>query len=62
LPLKATIHIQNKAPGPPKAIAVATPAYYLYPLSCQDIDNAEKKKLQILNFYHQITNGTFPLI
>ena len=25
-PKKATVHIQNTAPGPPKAIAVATPA------------------------------------
>jgi hypothetical protein len=25
-PRKATIHIQNTAPGPPKVIAVATPA------------------------------------
>ncbi|KAB7756904.1 hypothetical protein MPHL43072_20995 [Mycolicibacterium phlei DSM 43072] len=25
-PRKATVHIQNRAPGPPNAIAVATPA------------------------------------
>ena len=26
MPTRAVIHIQNKAPGPPTAIAVATPA------------------------------------
>jgi hypothetical protein len=38
LPQKATIHIQNKAPGPQKQ-SLATPAISV-PTSANDIDNA----------------------
>jgi len=31
MPKKALIHIQNTAPGPPEAIAVATPAKFPVP-------------------------------
>ena len=32
MPTKAIIHIQNSAPGPPMAIAVATPAILPVPI------------------------------
>src|SRR5690606_1445251 len=42
-PRKATTHIQNTAPGPPKAIAVATPAILPTPTRPDsDIDSAWK--------------------
>ena len=32
MPKKADTHIQNKAPGPPAAIAVATPTIFPVPI------------------------------
>ena len=42
-PIKAIAHIQNTAPGPPNAIAVATPAMFPVPTRPDSaIDNAWK--------------------
>ena len=34
MPNSPVIHIQNKAPGPPAAMAVATPAMFPVPTCC----------------------------
>jgi len=41
IPMKEVIHIQNKAPGPPIAIAAATPARLPIPtVDASAVDNA----------------------
>jgi hypothetical protein len=43
MPTRAVIHIQNTAPGPPRKIAVATPAIFPVPIvAARDVIRALK--------------------
>ena len=50
MPTRAVIHIQNTAPGPPRKIAVATPAIFPVPIvAARDVIRALKGLMPLLS-------------
>ena len=53
-PKNATTHIQNTAPGPPNAMAVATPTMFPVPtLPESAMENASKEEIPLLSCFFE---------